>query len=121
MAHVMVVVASSASSIACLSPLSFPFLFPPPLHLLFLLPLLRELATVSAPRLILVGFSTPPPNSLLLLIDCGCPQAHFNRGMLVVNDVVAIVKSASGITVDGPLCLEYMAIRELLYSQFAVA
>lgn len=48
-------------------------------------------------------------------------QAQFNRGMLVVNDTVAIVKRSGGLTLDGPLCEEYLAIRNILYNQFAIA
>eukprot|EP00043_Microstomoeca_roanoka_P017986 m.189803 g.189803 ORF g.189803 m.189803 type:complete len:354 (-) comp16747_c0_seq23:1438-2499(-) len=55
-----------------------------------------------------------------ILIEAGY-DAQFSRGMLVINDTVAIVKSSGGLSIEGPFCPDYLAVRDLLYSQFAIA
>lgn len=48
-------------------------------------------------------------------------RAEFSGGILICNDVVAIRKDQSGrITLEGALCSDYLAVRQLLYTQYAI-
>ncbi|KAI9168228.1 hypothetical protein H9P43_007600 [Blastocladiella emersonii ATCC 22665] len=55
------------------------------------------------------------------VLDAHALDARFERGVLVVNDKIAVYKTANGdLALHGPVCREYDTVRRLLYAQHVV-
>eukprot|EP00045_Choanoeca_perplexa_P010094 m.100904 g.100904 ORF g.100904 m.100904 type:complete len:751 (+) comp15146_c0_seq2:104-2356(+) len=47
--------------------------------------------------------------------------ATFLKGTLICGDKIQVSRDSQGLLIDGPLCPEYYAVRDVVYSQFASA